>query len=102
MVTLTAPAAWAGVTAMINISLVTVNVVAAIPSKVNELAPVKPVPNICKSVPPAIGPMLGVRLVNVGADGGVVGVVVGVVVVVMVPTEVSTRPYDASTMDDDP
>ena len=102
MVTLTAPAAWAGVTAMINISPVTENVVAGIPSKVTELAPIKPVPYICKSVPPAIGPMFGVRLVNVGAGDGVGGIVGEVVVVVMVPTEVLTRPYDASTMADDP
>jgi hypothetical protein len=72
---------------VIVVALLTVNVVAAVPPKVTEVAPVKPVPVIVTTVPPAVGPMFGVKLVNVGAGvGGVVGVGdVGIVVGMRVP-----------------
>ena len=42
--TFTAPAAWAGVVAVIEVALFTVKLVAAVPPKVTAVAPVKLVP----------------------------------------------------------
>jgi hypothetical protein len=65
--TLTAPAAWAGVVAVIEVALTTVTPVAAVPPKVTEVAPIKSVPVIVTAVPPAIGPVGGATLVTVGS-----------------------------------
>jgi hypothetical protein len=67
MTTFTAPAAWAGVVAVIIALLTTVYVVAAVPPNVTDVAPVNPVPVIVTLVPPARGPNVGLMLVNVGA-----------------------------------
>ena len=66
MTTLTAPAAWAGVVAVIEVSLTTVNEVAAVPSKVTEVSQINPVPVIVTEVPPAIGPATGLMVPKVG------------------------------------
>jgi hypothetical protein len=60
--TLTTPAAWAGVVAVIWESLFIVNEVAAVLPKVTEVAPVNPDPSIVTIVPPATGPDIGLRL----------------------------------------
>ena len=53
---------------MIVVELVPV-IVAAVPPKVTELAPLKLVPVITTPLcPPAVGPLLGVMLVIVGAE----------------------------------
>jgi hypothetical protein len=66
--TLTTPAAWAAVTADIVVGLSTVNVLAAVPPKVTEVAPVKPVPVIVTAVPPLEDPVAGEIPENVGAN----------------------------------
>ena len=71
MTTLTAPAAWAGVVAVIWVALLTVKLVAAVPPKVTAVVPVKPVPVMVTGVPPAVEPEFGVMLVNVGAGGAI-------------------------------
>src|SRR6202047_1656793 len=65
--TFTAPAAWAGVVAVIEVALTTVTPVAAVPPNVTAVAPVKLVPVMVTDVPPAIGPEFGLTLVTVGA-----------------------------------
>ena len=62
-----APAAPAGVTAVIDVSLTTTTLVAGLPPTVTLLAPVKLVPVIVMAVPPAIDPDDGLTLVIVGA-----------------------------------
>ena len=62
-----APAACAGVVAVIWPALSTVNVVAAVPPMLTALAPVKLLPTIVMLVPPAVGPDAGVTAVTVGA-----------------------------------
>ena len=57
--TLTAPAAWPGVVAVIEVPLTTETPVAAIPSKVTAVAPIKFVPVIVTPVPPMVGPVEG-------------------------------------------
>ena len=64
--TLTAPAAWPGVVAVIEVPLKTEIPVAAIPSKVTEVAPIRSVPVIVTPVPPTVGPVGGAMLVTVG------------------------------------
>ena len=65
--TLTAPAAWAGVVAVIEVLFTTVTPVAAMPSKL-AVAPVrKPVPVIVTAVPPLVLPEDGETPVTVGA-----------------------------------
>jgi len=66
--TLTAPAACAGVVAVIEVSEFTVKLEAAVPPKVTA-APVvvKKVPVIVTDVPPAAGPEIGFTEVTVGA-----------------------------------
>ena len=62
-----APAAPAGVTAVIDVSLTTTTLVAGLPPTVTLLAPVKFVPVMVIAVPPAIDPDDGLTLVIVGA-----------------------------------
>jgi hypothetical protein len=67
-ITFPAPAAWAGVIAVIDEVLTTVNVVASVPPKVTAVAPViKFAPEIVTAVPPLIRPYAGVILLVVGA-----------------------------------
>ena len=65
--TLCAPAAPAGVTAVIEVALTTTTLVAAAPPTVTLVAPVKFVPVIVIAVPPLIEPEIGLTLVMVGA-----------------------------------
>ena len=65
--TLTAPAVFAGVCAVIEVALATTTFVAAVPPKVTPVAPVKLVPVIVTLVPPAGRPPLGLTPVTVGA-----------------------------------
>jgi hypothetical protein len=59
------------VVAVIDVLLLTTRLVAAIPAKVTEVAPVKPVPVMVTEVPPAVVPEVGEMLTNVGAaDAG--------------------------------
>ncbi len=62
-----APAAPAGVSAVIEVASTTTTLVAATPPIVTLLAPVKLVPVMVIVVPPAIGPDDGLTLVIVGA-----------------------------------
>ncbi len=62
-----APAAPAGVTAVMEVALTTFTPVAATPPTVTLLAPVKLVPVMVIAVPPAIGPDDGLTLEIVGA-----------------------------------
>ena len=64
--TFTAPAACAGVVAVIEVALFTVKLVAAVPPKVTAVAPVKFVPVMVTLVPPAVGPVFGDTVVTVG------------------------------------
>ena len=59
----------AGEIAVIEISLLTVNEVAAMPPNLTAVEPVKPVPVIATEVPPAARPVVGEMLVTVGAGG---------------------------------
>ena len=54
----------AGLSAVIVVSLTTVRFVAAVVPKSTAVAPVKPVPVIVTKVPPAVGPLVGLRPVN--------------------------------------
>ena len=54
-VTSTAPDAWAGVTAVMELSLATVKEEVAVPPKVTAVAPVRLEPEIVTGVPPAGG-----------------------------------------------
>ena len=67
--TLTVVAApWAGVSAMIDVLFSTEKLVAAVPSKVTELAPTKFVPVMLTPLPPVVLPAAGVTLATaVGA-----------------------------------
>jgi len=64
--TVTAPALFAGVFAVIEVALTTVTFVAFVPPKVTAVALVRFVPVIVTLVPPAVGPELGLTLVTVG------------------------------------
>lgn len=64
--TSTAPAAFAGVTAVTDVPLTTVNEVAAVPPNVTPVAPLKLLPEIVTVVPPAIGPLTGANEAIVG------------------------------------
>jgi hypothetical protein len=66
-VTSTVPADPAGAVAVIDVSEMTVNVVAGLFPKLTAVAPVKLVPVIVTIVPPAVDPLVGDRLVTVGA-----------------------------------
>ena len=73
-VTLTAPAAWAGATAVREVpAAFTATLEAAVPPK-DTLAPVRFVPESVTEVPPAVVPEFGEIELSVGApDGGSVG-----------------------------
>jgi hypothetical protein len=64
--TVTAPAACAGVVAVIVVPLTTTTFVAAVPPNVTVAPEVKPVPVIVTAVPPPTGPLIGETLVTVG------------------------------------
>src|SRR6266481_1514127 len=66
-VTLTAPAACAGVVAVIVVPLTTVTPVAALPPTLTVAPVTKLVPVIVTAVPPAVGPDEGATLATVGA-----------------------------------
>ena len=69
-VTLTAPAAWVGVIAVMDVpEASTVALVAAVPPK-DTLAPVRFAPVSVTEVPPAVVPEVGVMELSVGAGGG--------------------------------
>ena len=73
MVTPTAPAvAAAGLTAVMDVGLLTVKLVAAVLPNDTAVAPVKPVPVIATVVPPASGPPAGLRPVMTGNAGAAV------------------------------
>ena len=77
-VTSTVPAVCAGEVAVIDVALFTVNDAAGVAPNCTAVAPVKPVPVIVTDVPPAVGPLVGLTLVTVGAAG--VGELVGALV----------------------
>jgi hypothetical protein len=68
--TTTAPAACAGVAAVIVLSPLTVKLVAVAPPNVTAVAPVKPLPDMVTEVPPAVGPLFGATeaIVGTGAE----------------------------------
>ena len=70
--TFTAPAAWAGVVAVIDVLLARVTLVAGAPPRLTVPPERKPVPVIVIRVPPLVVPVLGVTEVMLGAgvDGG--------------------------------
>jgi len=65
----TAPAAWAGVVAVMLVALTTVTPVAAEPPIVTVAPPTNPVPVMVTAVPPAVEPDAGETAVMVG--GGI-------------------------------
>ena len=65
-VTVTAPTAWAGVVAVIEVAFTTTTLVAALPPIVAVAPVAKPVPVIVTAVPPAIGPVVGAMLLPRG------------------------------------
>ena len=69
--TSTAPAACAGVVAVMEVALPTVMPVAATPPIVTAVAPVNAVPPMVTAVPPAATPLDGTIEVTVGAAAGV-------------------------------
>ena len=94
--TTTEPAAWDLVVAVIVAAFVITNEAAVVVPNLTEVALVKCVPVIFTVVPPALGPLLGVREVTVGRVACVVGFqltltigkpVVSVVTTVVVPVE---------------
>lgn len=65
--TLTTPAAWAGVVAVIVVLLTTVTPVADVPPSFTVAPDRKPVPMTVTGVPPVVTPELGVIELTVGA-----------------------------------
>ena len=65
-VTVAAPAACAGVVAVIRVALTTTTFVAGAPPNVTVAPAATFVPVIVTAVPPAIGPLFGEKLVTVG------------------------------------
>ena len=65
--TLTAPAAWAAVVAVIEVLLPTITLLAAVPPTVTVAPDRKPVPVMVTAVPPLTEPELGEIAVTVGA-----------------------------------
>src|SRR5262249_16813511 len=62
------PVRWpAGLSAVIVVSFTTVKFVAGVVPKLTAVAPVKPVPMTVTRVPPAAGPLVGLRPVTAGA-----------------------------------
>jgi len=69
-ITVTAPAAWAGIVAVIEVLLTTVTPVAAVPPKLTVAPERNPVPLIVTGVPPFTVPEAGLIAVTVGAGLG--------------------------------
>jgi hypothetical protein len=69
-VTSTAPAADAGVTAVIEVALLIVNEVAFAVPNLTAVAPVKSVPAIVTVSPPTVLPLVGLILVTAGGAAG--------------------------------
>jgi hypothetical protein len=67
----TVPAAWDGAVAVIDVSELTVKLVAAAVPNVTALAPVKPLLVSVTVVPPAVLPLLGLIAVTAGAEAAV-------------------------------
>ncbi len=67
----TVPAPSAGEAAVMEVALFTVKLVAAVAPNDTAVAAVKPVPVMATLVPPAVGPLVGVMLVTVGAPTNV-------------------------------
>jgi hypothetical protein len=65
-VTFTVPAP-AGLTAVIEVAEFTVKLVAAVTPNCTAVAPMKPVPATVTLLPPAVGPLVGLMPVTVGA-----------------------------------
>jgi hypothetical protein len=63
----TAPAAWAGEVTVIEESELTVKPAAPVVPKQTALAPVKPVPVMVTTVPPAVLPEVGLIVLTTGA-----------------------------------
>ena len=61
-----------GEVAVIEVGLLTVNIVAGVAPNVTAVAPVKPDPAMVTTVPPPGGPVLAVTEVTTGADSGVI------------------------------
>src|SRR5262245_1652028 len=70
MVTFTVPAGCAGVTTVTRLELLKLTEVALLPPKDTESPLTKLLPEIVISVPPALGPLVGVRLTMIGGGGG--------------------------------
>lgn len=70
---MTEPAACAGTMAVIVVALATVKLVAAVPSNMTLMAPVKFVPVIVTVLPPEVGPEPGLTDVTVGGSKSVRG-----------------------------
>ena len=66
-VTSTVLAASAGATAVIDVAELTVTLVAATLPKLTVLPDANPVPVMVTEVPPAVGPLVGLTAVTVGA-----------------------------------
>lgn len=66
--TLALPAVPAGVVAVIDVAVLTLTPVAAVPPTVTCVAPVRLVPVMVMPVPPVTGPVFGLTDVTVGAD----------------------------------
>lgn len=66
--TLTAPAVWAGVEAMIDVVLAIVTAAAEVPPNFTEAPARNPVPVMVTVVPPLMVPELGEIAVTVGAE----------------------------------
>jgi hypothetical protein len=73
-ITVTAPAGWAGVIAVIEVLLTTVTPVAAVPPKLSVAPERNPVPLMVTGVPPFTVPEVGLSAVTVGAGLGEVKV----------------------------
>ena len=84
--TLAVPTVPAGMVAVIVVEFTGTTLRAALPPIVTPVAPVRFVPVIVTLVPPAIGPLLGLRLVTVGA-----GLKVYSIFAAFVPPAVVTR-----------
>lgn len=65
--TLTAPAAWAALVAVIEVLLTTFTPVAAVPPRLTVAPDRKPVPVMVRLAPPAAGPEVGAIDVSFGA-----------------------------------
>ena len=64
---MTAPAAWAGVVAVMEVALTTFTPVAAVPPKLTVAPAKNPVPVMVTAVPPEAEPVVGETAVTVGA-----------------------------------